>query len=187
MSTGPLFVRPKLLLHQPLPRPLHGVAPRIVFGKTWWDETRGKAAIKNRYCCWACGVAKEKAEEHTWLEGHEAYNIDFKKGRAVFMEVVSLCHYCHCFIHLGRLQNEVQRGFSPYSKVLAVEGHGLNILVKNKIIPKRKAHLNKEQALRNFVRDISMVPWSQWRLVIYDKEYTPELKTQDAWRKRYGK
>lgn len=182
-----MFVRPKLLLHRPLPRPLHGMAPRLVFGKEWWDEKRTKAAQKNRFCCWACGVHKEKAEEHTWLEGHEVYDIDFKKGRAVFIEVVSLCHYCHCFIHLGRLQNEVQRGFSPYSKVLAVEGHGLDTLAKHKVIPKQKARLNKEQALRNFARDISMVPWARWRLVIDNVEYVPELKSQDAWRKKYDR
>lgn len=91
----PLFHRVRLLAHEQIPKPMHGVNPRTVMGKEWWNEHRERAYAKNNYCCWACG------DMPTRLEAHEVYDILGSEGRMVFVEIVALCHDCHMTIHVG--------------------------------------------------------------------------------------
>jgi len=70
-------LRPEVLLCPNVPKPMHGLAPRVVLGSAWWDETRQRAYRSTNYHCIACGVSRERAKYHQWMEGHELYSINY--------------------------------------------------------------------------------------------------------------
>lgn len=157
--------RPELLLHPQIPKPMHGVSPRVVMGQEWWDQQRQGAYAKYGFRCWACGVHKAKAEVHQWLEGHECYDIDYRRGRMVLIEVVALCHLCHNFIHQGRLSMLVRDGEATEEFAKRVIKHGRRVLGRMRPKPS----------------PTSTASWGRWRLVIDGKEYGPSTKGLNAW------
>lgn len=163
--------RPEVLLYPQVPKPLHGVAPRVIFGQLWWDRTREAAYVSSGFHCVACGVSKFQAEEHQWLEGHEIYDINYPRGRMVYLETVALCHYCHNFVHLGRLQVLVTKGEASQQKFDAVVDHGFRVL--------------QQAGLTNKEYRGSVAPWEAWRLVIDGVEYPPKYKTVEEWNKEF--
>lgn len=119
---------PYLLLHPNIPKPLHGLAPRTILGAKWWNKTKAQAKVKFDFHCWACGVHQQEAKSKQWLESHECYSINYNTGRSEYSGTVALCHFCHNFIHDGRLlilyqKNQISEGY--YLRILA---HGNNIL-----------------------------------------------------------
>jgi hypothetical protein len=162
-----LFPRPELLLHDLIPPPLHGLAPRTVKGNTWWDVQRKSAMAKNMWKCWACNIPKTKAKKHKWLEGHESYDIDWKKGTCTLTEIVSLCHYCHNYIHLGRLQAMVEYGRESKEFMQDVVTHGNNLT----------AHLKKPKQ----PSPVDMAPWGQWVLIIDGVPYPSRFTSVEQW------
>jgi len=181
----PKFKRPELLLHQPIPRPLHGTSPRVIRGKAWWDKQRAKAYKKNNYCCWACGVRKESVRKHRWLEGHEVYDIDYREGRAVFKEVVALCTLCHSFIHQGRLAAQLDKGEITYSAYREVVDHGFAIINAAGLEAKWLGQKSADAFLGYGAQSDGAVPWSQWRLIIGKKAYAPRIASYALWIKHY--
>jgi len=181
-TSKPNFVRPELLQHGQIPRPLAGVAPRIVLGQDWWDIERKKAYEANKYCCWACG-------EEAALEAHEAYTIDYMKLTMTFTEVVALCSKCHGFIHIGRSRIKMtEREF----KALVLRG--VRLL--------KKAKLKANWGLRAVLSDAPWAPplasyimatplmrvsppWNAWRLVIASDKYPPKFKNIEEASKFY--
>jgi hypothetical protein len=93
---------PELLLHPQIPRAMKGLNPRTVLGNEWWQSERRKAIAKTEGHCAACGVHKMNAEKYQWLECHEQY--DYVGKQLIYKDCVPLCHYCHAFIHRGRLK-----------------------------------------------------------------------------------
>ena len=160
-------LRPEILLHPNIPKPLHGLAPRNILGQEWWDMQRKAAYAKTGDRCAACGVHKSEAEYHKWVEAHELYDINYKKGLMTFKEVVALCHSCHNFIHSGRMGMMVQQGTMDANKMIDILNRGEEILIKNKL---------KHPKDPKYVAE-----WDKWRLVLNGKKYKGKFETYDDW------
>lgn len=160
------FPTPELLLHPNIPKPLHGCAPRVVKGSKWWDEKRRDAYARHQDRCWACGVHKSQQKGKTkWLEAHECYEIDYVRGRMELVEVAALCHYCHNFIHSGRLNILEREGEVSHAEAELIREHGRNLI----------------KGLTKPPPPLLMAKWSRWRMVVDGKEYGPTTPDFDAW------
>lgn len=190
--------RPDLLTHPNIPKPLHGVAPRDVLGVSWWDRQRQIAYKRGDFKCWACGIHKNQAAYHQWLEAHEAYDIDYAKGIVKLKEIVALCHCCHSFVHSGRLLIMYEKGETPYRKALYILNRGLSNLDDNRLKPFYMAvyayfkvqGISDTQA-NQWAREASyelpekFADWSKWRLIIDGREYGPKFKSMKEWSNYY--
>lgn len=163
---------PTILLCPNVPKPMHGVAPRVVLGAVWWNKTRKEAYESTNFFCRACGVHKLQAKYHQWLEGHEFYRINYRKGLMTYVRTDPLCHFCHCYIHSGRLKSLLEKGEIRQAKYAAIIQHGDAIL--------RAAKLKKPEP-PEFVAE-----WSTWRLVLYGKKYPPVYKSFEEWKGAHG-
>lgn len=166
--------KPEILLGANIPKPLHGVAPRVVLGVSWWNKEREKAYASTNYHCIACEVHKIKAKYVKHLEGHEVYAIDYLKGRSVYIETVPLCHFCHNYIHSGRLEALLNAGKIHHAKYTSIIQHGDSILAKSK--------LTKPIPYSGPFAD-----WKDWRLVVNGNEYPPLYKTFEEWSRNMDK
>jgi hypothetical protein len=169
--------RPELLLGDTIPAPMHGLAPRIVLGKVWWSRTRKGAYKSTGYHCIACGVHKNDAEGRRWLEAHEVYEVDYGKQRMRYLETVPLCHYCHSYLHRGRLEAMLESGGTSQAKYVAIVQHGDQVL--------REAGLSARSPASKPA--IGEGEWGRWRLVIGRRRYKPLYRSYEEWLKAYGK
>src|SRR6185295_5669264 len=62
------ILKPEILCHPHIPKPLHGVAPREIMGDDWWNSERQLVYASTDYHCAACGIHKSQAKKHEWLE-----------------------------------------------------------------------------------------------------------------------
>ena len=167
-------LQPELLLQPNVPQPMHGVAPRVVLGTKWWDAERKRAYASTAYHCQACGVWKFDALGRRWLEGHEVYRIDYCHGRMYYLRTAPLCHYCHNYIHSGRLLALLESGKITHAKYTAIIQHGDEVIKRDGLkFPKP------------YEGEIAV--WSKWRLVVNGKEYPPLYKSQKAWERAFNK
>jgi hypothetical protein len=183
------FWRPDLLASPNIPKPLHTVNPRTILGRKWWDGRRQEAYAKHDYRCWACGVPKQNAEYHQWLEAHEDYDINWETGK----EIVGLCHSCHCFIHNGRLLNIFKGGEIGRDRIVHIMESGFAICERNNVKPYFGAFVTwnilngqtLENAINNAKKDgwfpTEDAPWEKWHLVIEGKEYYSPFKDLTEW------
>jgi hypothetical protein len=137
-------------------------------GSKWWDETRYATYLSTNRHCIACG---DYYPSH--LEAHEVYSIDYLAGRMTYIETVPLCHLCHCYIHIGRLQALLNKGEVSQDKFTHVLLHGDQVLLNAKL---KRAELYEGP----------FADWNKWRLVLNGKEYKPVFKTYKAWCKHFG-
>lgn len=165
--------RPEILLQNNTVKPLHKVVPRVILGKAWWEATRQAAFAATDFHCAACGVHKGAAKWHRWLEGHEVYRINYRKGRMTYVETVALCHSCHNFIHDGRLKALLDKAEITEEKYFAIMEHGEAVL--------KEAGLKK---LRPYSGP--MAKWEDWRLVLFGEEYPPIFKNYEEWLVGHG-
>jgi len=175
----PVPPEPGLLLSLGIPRPMHGLAPRVVMGKEWWDQTRNEAYQRTNFHCLACEVHKTEAKFHRWLEAHEIYDIHFSKGRMKYLETVPLCHACHCYVHLGRTWNLMQQGQVTEEKFLEIYNHGQQILIKAGL--PHPSYQEVSDALTNLEMYGKAAPWEKWRLCIGKKKYKPLYESYEDW------
>lgn len=169
---------PVLLLSKNVPMPLHEVAPRTVLGINWWNKERRAAYASTLFRCLACGVPKYLAEYHSWLEGHETYDINYEKGTARYLRAVPLCHYCHNYIHDGRLQAILDKGEIHHAKYAKIIQHGDRVLAE---VGLKRPSL--EERARDFAKTVGakIAKWEDWRLVIGRKTYRPKFKSYAEW------
>lgn len=195
------YVRPELLQHPNIPKPMHGMAPRVVLGEKFWDETRKTAYRDNNWHCAACGIHFQKAWKYQRPECHEDYVIDYKEGRMYINKYIALCHACHQFIHCGRaglkldkedLQYIVTRGWRILKEHRLYVSRSFYTLYEDGEIPEPQHFWLKERAYKegfSFGQDWyanEERPWSEWRLVVDNKEYKPRFKSAEEWLSHYG-
>lgn len=178
-------LRPEILLSDNIPQPLHGLAPRVILGPSWWNKTRREAYASTDQHCIACGVHKYKARSRQWLEGHELYRIDYKKGSSTYIETVPLCHYCHSYIHDGRLTWLLQTGKIHQGKFIAIIQHGDRVLSACGL--KRMSRPQREVEFATLFRQGKIAPWSKWHLVLNGKKYKTKFKDLDHYNRVHNK
>lgn len=165
---------PHILCHPNIPSPLHGIAPRVVMGTKWWNVNRKEAYENAGFKCEACGVKKEDALYHQWLEAHEFYVVDFERKRMVFDHLVALCHACHNFIHSNRLSCIVAEGKATPAFQADIMDRGFEIL--------NRAGLREEWEHRNDgVESVPDSEWADWRMVFDGMEYGPSSQSKEEW------
>lgn len=192
------FWRPKLLASPNIPKPLHGVNPRTILGKQWWDDVRKKAYATHDYKCWACGVPKQNAEYYKHLEAHEDYDFNWQTGKVELREIVALCHSCHNFIHSGRLYSIYLGGEISKNKVTHILERGFDICLRNNIKPYFGSYLI-QNLLLGYSEKEAMIDaktkgwfakveanWDQWHLVIEGKQYFSPFKNIEDWKSYFA-
>lgn len=187
-------LKPQILCHPNIPKPLHGVNPRTIMGRAWWDVTRQEVYASTDYHCVACGVHKTVAKGPKWLEAHEFWEIDYETGLCLISSIEPLCHYCHNFIHSGRLEAvmETPKGKSR-EETIAILEHGIQIIKDNNL---KMFWGTAEFAMDLGVRGISAkyvqkrptkeVEWGEYRLE-WEGEVYRGFETYDDWYNHYNK
>jgi len=174
----PHFLKPVILLHPIIPKPLHGLNPRFLRGQAWWDQQRFAAYARNNYCCWACGVDKAAAKYHQWLEGHECYVIDYAAGTAEMIVVAALCHACHAAIHSGKLEMDLEAGKITLDKHDQILAHKQRVL---------SDHADLLPATNPFIlHPDKFANWQDWRLLIDGVRVKTRFANFEDWKKFYS-
>ena len=192
---GVIFTRPTLLLHPNIPKPLHGLAPRILLGDKWWDEKRRKAYGLNNYHCFACGTyhpynLDRQRFETIKLHAHECYTIDYEKKTMELKEIVALCgDLCHNYVHSGRmnalynnfkssgLRTPLTSGKQMFDEqdCWTIVTHGDSVLIDGGLLP------NHEVDCRDYSEE-----WSEWRLIIDGVGYKSKFNNIEEWKEHYS-
>ena len=179
-------MEPEILTHPNIPKPLHGLNPRTLLGKEWWDTTRFKAQEDYNFCCAACGTPKLQTKGPKWLEGHEYFTINYETGICEVEKIVPLCHYCHNFIHSGRL-SMIMNKEKTVDEVKLILQHGFDILHNHnlKAFPSTLQFANQLNVntynIKSAVVPQSNLNWSDWKLKLNDTLYDSKFKSYDDW------
>ncbi|MDB4311962.1 hypothetical protein N9937_00890 [bacterium] len=200
-SSVPFKARPEILTHPNIPQPLHGMAPRVIKGRAWWDKTRKAAYEKHQYRCWACG--KSSVTPEMWnsraLEAHENYKIDYAKGEMVVTEITALCSCCHSFIHSGRLDALLVEGKIEPAKAIYILERGFKLLKAAGLKPfygtamiyaehfakgfmDSALRLQEDQGVGEIQQD-----WSEWHLILDGEKHYSKFKNFKEWKDHYDK
>ena len=142
-------------------------------------------------------VSKYQAKYHQWLEAHEMYEINHKKGTVTFTHLVALCHSCHNFTHSGRMFSLFQKREIEEEKIREIMYHGLTILRDHRLKPPIMAryvelHLKgipDHEITVAIYREYKVpepVPWGKWRMIIYGKPYASLFENVDKWAEHYS-
>jgi len=184
-------LKPEILTHPNIPKPLHGLSPRTIMGQKWWDNIRIQVYRKYEYHCIACGISKFLAKGHKWLEAHEYWNIDYMKGICEIKSIEPLCHYCHNFIHSGRLSMIIGKE-KTIDETIQILEHGFEIIHNNKLkcFPST-LELGYFLKCNTYDVDSYILPddnilWSDWKLIWDGKEYYSKFASFEEWRKFYA-
>ena len=86
---------------------------RAVLSKKQWDYIKKDAKIRSGGKCSICG------KKTKFLDAHEVWSYDIKKGVQKLDDVISVCKDCHSAIHIGRtsLVGNLERAENHYLKV----------------------------------------------------------------------
>ena len=163
---------PSILLCPNIPKPLHGMAPRTLLGDEWWDKERKACYASTNHHCLACGVHASNAAAFNRMEAHEMYDYDYPKGTLTYVRAVPLCHFCHNYIHDGRMSHLLRKGEMDYNKIQQILKHGSAILAR--------AGLDKMPYNGPIAR------WDQWRMIINGVAYKGKFASFDAWEEYYA-
>jgi hypothetical protein len=183
---------PKILTHPNIPKPLHGISPRTIMGEEWWNQTRHEVYAKYDNHCIACGVSKYDARGHKWIEAHEFWEIDYSTGICEIKSIEPLCHYCHNFIHSGRLHYLLESKQKSEQEVKDILEHGLKILSENKLMCfpgtiELALYLDCETySVLTYQIPEGHIKWGDWKLIWNGKEYRSKFSSPQEWASFYG-
>lgn len=184
-------MKPEILTHPHIPKPLHGMNPRTILGKEWWDRERFAAQERTNYTCAACGVKKHEAKKHQWLEGHEFWDINYMTGVCEVKSIEPLCHYCHNFIHSGRLSMILGKTKNRF-EVREILAHGFKILHENNLKAfyftldfAKKAKVNTFGVEAYDFEYNKNLTWHDYVMILNGKEYKSMFKSQAEWKEFY--
>jgi hypothetical protein len=184
-------LKPEILTHPNIPKPLHGMNPRTILGKEWWDKTRQEAYASTDYHCSSCGVHKSEAKKHKWLEAHEYWDINCMTGICEVKDIVPLCHYCHNFIHSGRLSMILGKSKSK-EEVIEILEHGFKILKENNLkCFAYSKYLARKLGAKTYDVDYYMpeenedLEWSDYALILEGKTYKSKFDNIEEWKEFY--
>lgn len=185
--------KPEILTHPNIPKPLHGLSPREIKGKEWWDEARQLAYQKYNYHCAACGTHKSHAKGPKWLEAHEYYEYNYKLGIAKILSIEPLCHYCHNFIHSGRLSVIMDRkDGKSREEVEDILSHGIEVLAMNGLEMFYSTYQFAALLGLNLMgvdcakAPRSSVKFGDWKLIFENITYPAKFKSLEEWKEYYG-
>lgn len=162
--------KPEILTHPNIPKPLHGIAPRVIKGSEWWDVERKKCYEKAGQKCEACGTKRHDAWPNRWLEAHEEYQRT-SAGLFEFKNLVCLCPACHKFIHSGLRSVLVSVGKMTEEMNDRIQDHGISVLAE--------AGLMKEWSERHGSNDCE---WDGYRMVLNGEFYGPSSRSFRHWK-----
>lgn len=201
-----LILQPDILIHPNIPKPLHGMAPREIKGQYWWDKTRKAVYAAQDFRCIACGVHKQDAKYHNWIEAHEYYNINYQEGSMEIEKIVGLCHSCHAYIHSGRTAMMMQSGKIGSNRALGIMRHGFKVLKQAGMepwhghceayigmldflgMPIADSLINTTKRLitKQFNGTIQQ-DWSKWHLILEGEKHYGKFKSMRDWEQHYVK
>lgn len=163
-----------ILLHPPIPTPLHGTNPRTVMGTKWWNEQRRRAYEENNFVCSACGVHKEDSLGREVLEAHEYYHYDYVKYKLTLAKIVALCPACHAYIHVNRMNRLFDKGELTEFDCWEITAHGERTL-------HNQGYIDLRVDYPSYCDD----DWDKWHIVIDGKVYYSRFKNRDEWKEYY--
>ena len=193
-SGAPLITMPNI------PKPLHGINPRMIMGEDNWDQLRMKCYIDSSYKCEICG----KLLDDKTIQLHELYKVSRKEKYALFERFIPVCILCHNGIHSGRAISLYRNNNTIFTKayILTIADHCFSLISNynkqnNTDYRLFKTFLNYlyfpelEQDMRELISkyDIhfyewrgGLGKWTSWRLIYDGKEYFSPYENSDAWR-----
>lgn len=176
--TSEQFPNARLLLHPQIPKPLHLVNPRTIMGKEWWNDVRRRAYWRYGFCCHACAVVGGKAKHQQGLEAHEVYDINYLTGCVTYLHTVALCHFCHNYIHMGRLEQLYAKGTISGTLFQAINRHGRRVLRNAGL----SGQIGSMDRLVLCLRESgNLCKWEDYHLIIEGIRYEPRFKSYEEW------
>jgi hypothetical protein len=195
LPSGLVMIKPEIICHPNVPKPLHGTAPRVIEGDGWWNRIRKKVYRKYDYCCGACGVPMNQARRFQRLEAHEFYKVDYSTGTVTVKSLEPLCNFCHMFIHNGRLINTLgtPSGCSVDTAKAIIE-HGFALCMEHEVACyvgaiEAAVHLEMDipDALQYYEPELNPdIQWSDWKMIWRGKEYYSKFANQEEWAAHYA-
>lgn len=186
-----------------IPKPLHGVNPRTLLGKSNWDKMRKLAYAEADDTCEICGYKPDNLRQR---HGHEVYEIDYKKGIAKFVRVFCVCSLDHLgCIHTGRAITLYKQGNPLYPReflLAGVEKAFKTIYEYNQDHPGADLRAyatfldylkvpDLEASVRILIHKYNikfymedpkrLAKWDKWKLIIGDEEYPTPYKDEKEW------
>lgn len=124
---------PELLTMPGVPKPLFGITPRVIFGYSWWKNTRQKTLEKHGAYCSVTGLSTELEE----LQCHEIYIYDFENCIAKYVGTCMLNKQLHAYFHFGRTIARSINQNTPWlnAKVIEIFSEGDDLLSSLGLLP----------------------------------------------------
>lgn len=201
-GTGvPLITMPNV------PKPLHGMPPRVIMGNTKWNMMRKRCYFDANYKCEICGCEPEKGNLHA----HELYSYDYKEGTGTFERCIAVCKTCHDGIHSGRLITMFKNGnpLYPKSYVLKVVENAFKLVFNYNEMNKNKRPLRlfatfvdyldvpelredmekliKKYHIMFYDSPKRCAKWGDWKLLWNGREYQSPYANQTEWAEAMAK